>query len=108
MAMQDVVERFLEKNRAKKERFETMEDDSRFSERREEKKMSANERELGFFRHRQREDGVKRELDRFRKREGSMLNDNRRLFKQKDITKNGNTILKQRNIFLQQKNMFLR
>ena len=112
----DLVRRLGEKKAITKEKFRQLQENDKLQNMLEERKKSANRRELEAHIKKQEENQITEELRRIRKKEQSdffsgkqnnvlqkgksMLTDNKKLFEK------GSKILDQKNIFKNNKNMF--
>jgi hypothetical protein len=92
-----------------KAKFKQAQMEDKISRTVEERKMSANERELLSYQKQMREDDIKKELDKIHQKQtkdnwksNSMINS------QKRILKNDRPILKEKNIFKNNKSLFLK
>lgn len=87
------IQKILEKNRLRKEKFKEMEEDMRLQKLLQQRSMDSNERELQGYYDEERKKQVKKELDYFRKK------------KQEEFY-HGHSVLKDKKIFNNQKNIF--
>lgn len=109
--IQDILKKFKEK----KEERKSYERGRRIEEGYEEKKLSANERELLKFKNIEREKKIKKVLDNYRKKEKdeiwrgkksnpiyapNIIKDNKNLFKGKSLFMGKGNLFKNKNMFM--------
>lgn len=120
MGIMNFVKKFAENKKAKGEKFKTMQENDRLETMLEERKKSANQRELEDHFKKEDEKRIKEALNKVRKQQNktnwkgdsilkggtsmlhqdkSVMNDGNSILKQKNIFKGGNSILNQKNIF---------
>lgn len=103
------ISAFLERLRAKKEKYNAYAEEQRMVQKFEEKSKSANERELERFMKEEREDSIKKELEEFRKHKQKQAHYGNQIVKVKNMfaaEHNKKSILSQRNLFLNNDNLF--
>lgn len=98
MALTETVRKMLGRD----EEFAEMQNQDRLQTKLQERKKNSNERELERFVEEERQEQIKKDLDGFRKLRQKQFFETT-IFKQDDILKNDNPILKQKNIFLNKK-----
>jgi hypothetical protein len=107
MGFADIIEKFRERNRNRKEMMKEVEDRVRIEELVMEKKKSANERELNRFLNEHREESIKEQLDTLRKERQFDIAHNHNPLRVKNITNQTEwEVLKERNLFKGKSNMF--
>jgi hypothetical protein len=107
MGFSDIIEKIRERKRERKEMFKQMENQVRMQELIEERKKSANERELERFLKEQREENIKEQLTDFRKQRQFDIAHNHNPLDVKNITNHTEwNVLKERNQFSGKSNMF--
>ena len=96
----DLIKKMTEKKSEKGERFKQMQEDDRLQTMLEERKKSANRRELERYYREQEEQRIKEQLDIIRKRRNKETwQGNSFLGKKSSILRNERPILKEKNIF---------
>ena len=95
MGLTDVFNRWKHRN----EVFKELQDDDRASEKVQERKLSANERELNKILKAKREDQIKTQLDKHHKQE-------LHTFWHKDVISQKNIFANNKNIFVGNKRLF--
>lgn len=106
MGIIDLVRKISEKKHEKSKKFKEMQEDDRLNTMLEERKLSANERELLKIMKQKREDNIKVQLDKIHKQQNTDMWKSKHgvLDKGISITKNDRPILQEKNIFLDNKN----
>lgn len=106
MSVMDMVRKFQEKKHEKSAKFKTMQEDDRLNTMLEERKLSANERELLKIMKQKREDNIKVQLDKIHHSQNQDMWKSKHgvLDKGIPITRNDRPILKEKNIFMDKKN----
>ena len=106
MGIMDLVRKISEKKHEKSKKFKEMQEDDRLNTMLEERKKSANLRELEKFYKDQEEAKIKLELDKIHKQQNSEMWKSKHgvLDKGISITRNDRPILKEKNIFMDKKN----
>jgi len=101
-----MVRKFQEKKHEKSAKFKTMQEDDRLNTMLEERKLSANERELLKIMKQKREDNIKVQLDKLHHEQNQEMWSSKKKILDKGIpiTRNDRPILKEKNIFLDKKN----
>ena len=91
---------FIERWKSKKEKFKEFEEEQKMIEKFQEKRKSANERELERFMKEEREDNIKKELEEFRAKRQAQAQYGNQILKAKNLFEGGgNEILNNPNIF---------
>ena len=107
MTIMESVKKILGKKGETKEKFKQMQEDDRLQEILEERKKSANRRELERYYKEQEEEEIKLALDKIRKQKTRELWSGYSFLGHKStILKDERPILKERNIFKGNKNIF--
>jgi len=107
MGLKDLINNIRERKREKKQKFIEAEEDMRIQEMLEERKKSANERELEKFMKKEREEKIKLELDKMRKKEARDINFNHNPLDVPNVISHAKwEILKEKNMFKNNSNMF--
>ena len=114
MAFKDFISRVVERKREKKEELKRIERTQRFQEQLEERKLSANERELIGIRNKDREKMIRSELQEFRRQESdemwrgksgnplfveNIVHDNKGLFDSGNLFPNDTSVLRGKKLF---------
>lgn len=100
MGLMDLVRKISEKKHEKSKKFKEMQEDDRLNTMLEERKLSANERELNRFIHEQREKEIKEKLEVIHKKQNhDNWKSNSILAQKMNILKDDRPILKEKNIF---------
>ena len=108
MGIKDMMAGIRERKQEKKEEFRRMNDQVRMEEIINERKMSANERELNQYMKEDREAEIKIRLNQVRKvRDNDMKFGHNPLNAPNTIKNPDWEVLKEKNIFTNQKNMFM-
>ena len=104
MSVMDIIKKISGNKSETKQKFKQMQEDDRLQTMLEQRKLSANERELEKYMKDQREIQIKNELDKIHKKQNheNWKGDNI-LKSQTNILKNDRPILKEKNIFLDNK-----
>lgn len=97
---------FLDRLRNKRTKFKEYEQDMRIQEQYEQRKKSANERELEEYLDKDREAKIKSQLERYRKREKRDLEFGHQILKTKNMfNKDSPVLLKNKNLFSHKSNL---
>ena len=108
MSVMDIVRNWSENRKSKSETFQKMQEQDKLDNMLEERKKSANLRELEKFYKDKEEDEIKKRLDVIHKQQNKdNWKSNSILTKGKSILKDDRPILKEKNIFKGEKNMFI-
>ena len=106
MCLREIIENVVEKKKQKKELFKSMQEQDRMQELIEERKMSANERELRRFMKESREENIKFQLGKMRKQREKEINFGHNPLDTPNIMKAEWQIMKEKNMFKGNSNMF--
>lgn len=107
MSLKEIISGLSHKSKERKELFKQMQEQDKMQEIIEERKMSANERELRRFMKENREDDIKIQLDKERKLREDDIKFNHNPLNVQNITKETKwSVLKEKNMFVRNKNMF--
>lgn len=106
MGFKEILENFGERNRQKKELFRQAEMQDRVQRIIEERKLSANERELNRFVKEEREEAIKEELALHRKARSDEIRFGHNPINTENIMKAKWSVLKEPNMFSKRSNMF--
>ena len=106
MTIKDMIDSIREKSREKKEVLRQMEIEDRARHLLEEKKMSANERELNRFMKENREEQIKTRLEEMRRARKDDIELNHNPLDTPNVTKTGRELLKDKNLFAGKGNIF--
>ena len=107
MGFKEILQRIGEKKKAKKEIFRKMQEQDRLETMLEERKKSANQRELERYMKEEREKVIKEQLGIMRKRRRDDIAFNHNPLNVKNITNNTDwEVLKEKNLFSGRGNMF--
>lgn len=97
-----MIKEYLQRIKERKQRLKDAQDDYNIQKKITERQKSSNERELEKFKEEDRQERIKNELNKYRKRQttnlyynSGILNNNKNLFKNDD----DHNIMKQKNIF---------
>jgi len=104
MSLMDAIRRMGERKKITKQRFKEVQEEDKIRNLIEQRKLSANERELEKYMKDQRELQIKCELDKIHKKQNhENWKGNNPLKSQTSILRNDRPILKEKNIFLDNK-----
>ena len=107
MGFKEVLQRMKEKRQMRNAMLKQAQEQDRVERLIEERKKSANERELERFQNTQREEQIKEQLEDLRKREKEDINfGHNPLNTPNVIREDGFSVLKQKNIFTHRSNLF--
>jgi len=108
MSLLEKVKLMLEKKKEKSDKFKQLEEDFILNKRLADKQKSANERELEKWHKEEREDRIKKELDKIHQKKMKELwkSPHSVLKSNFNILKNDRPILKEKNIFANNPNLF--
>ena len=104
MGITDLIDRVREKGRDRKELLRKMDEQMRVEKILEDRKKSANERELERFMKEDREESIKFELQRARKEREEDIKFNHNTLNIPNITKSKWEVMKEKNMFAGNKN----
>lgn len=103
----ETLKNFGKGSKERKERFKELQQEDRLNEMLEDRKKSANERELERFQKEAREENIKEALNEFRKQRSQEDNFGHNILDAKNITNHSDfEILKTKNNFKSKDNMF--
>lgn len=94
MGLMDMLHRYMEKRRVRKEKLKVLEEDMRIQKMAEDKLKSANERELERFEKEGKEEWIKKRLEMYRKRKKKEAWSSPNFQKGASILKNDHPILR--------------
>ncbi|GBE19368.1 MAG TPA: hypothetical protein ENG87_00515 [Candidatus Pacearchaeota archaeon] len=106
MTFKEIIQKIGEKNRARKELLRQADEQDRIHSTIEERKKSANERELERFMKENREEQIKGQLDVERKKRRDDISFNHNPLHTKNIMKAEWEVLREKNMFAGNSNMF--
>jgi len=107
MGFKEIVQRMGERQRAKKEHLNAIQEKMRFYQIAEDRLKSSNERELERFQKEEREENIKQSLEYHRKKREHDIRFNHNPLDAPNITKGTQwNVLKERNQFTNNGNMF--
>jgi len=108
MGIADLIKKLGEKNKERKEKIRLLDEEIRLRKLVEDRMKSANERELERFIEEERQDNIKKALDRMRKKRINDINFKHNPLDIPNITnKISWEVLKEKNLFKKQKNIFV-
>ena len=106
MTFKEILKNFGSGSKERKERFKELQEEDRLNEMLEDRKKSANERELERFQKEHREKQIKEALNEFRKEREYEDNFLHNPLDAPNITKGSSNLLKEKNMFNNKGNMF--
>jgi hypothetical protein len=107
MSFKEIVERFGERSKRRKEMVRDLDEQVRIQKLVEDRAKSANERELERFMRENREEHIKLELGKARKMRQDQINFGNNPLDVKNITSHTDwNVLKEKNLFNKKSNMF--
>jgi len=108
MGFKNIIQRAKEKKEGRKEAFRNLQEQDKIQNLLEERKKSANLRELERYYKEDQEAEIKKQLDMIRKKRDQEIKFGHNPLNTPNITKESDfSVLKQKNLFKKQKNMFM-
>jgi len=108
MGIVDLIKKIGEKNKERREKIRLLDEEIRLKKLVEDRMKSANERELERFIEEERQDNIKKVLDKMRKKRMDDINFKHNPLDVPNITNKVSwEVLKEKNLFKRQKNIFV-